>query len=96
MLVKYSPWRNGEDQWGVKIEEGKFADTTISINSIALGKDETSLEVDFNFLTITPETDPEKTHKQDFDAVLQPIIEDIIRAAVKLMEDHETRDPNTQ
>lgn len=95
MLVKYSPWRNGEEQWGVKIEEGRFTDTTISINNISLGQDETSLEVDFNFLTVTAGTDPENTERTEFDQLLQPIIEDIIRTAINLMEQDEARDSYT-
>lgn len=96
MLVKYSPWRHGDQTWGVKIEEGQFMETVISINNIDMPDAGNEIAVDFNFVNFTPGTDPENKDKQSFDAVLAPIIEDIIQQAVKHYQEHEARDTDSE
>lgn len=96
MLVKYSPWRDGEQAWGIKIEEGRFADTVLSINEISMPEQGNDIAVDFNFLTFPKDTQPEGVDKSDFDAILAPIIEDIIHKAIQHYQEHEARDPDTQ
>jgi|694.fasta_scaffold01926_5 hypothetical protein len=96
MLVKYSPWRHGEEVWGVKIEEGQFNETVISINSIDLSDESNDVAIDFNFLSTTPGTDPERNDKDAFDGILAPIIEDIIHKAVQHYQEHEARNTDTQ
>ena len=83
MPVEYSVWKHETQVWGVKIDAGKFHGTVISINDIGFVDDTPEVTVDFNFINIAPETDPEGSDKLEFDAVLGSIIEDIIKQAIQ-------------
>lgn len=96
MLVNYRPWRHENDNWGVTIEQGRFDGTSVAINNIELIEEDSSLAVDFNFLTTTPGTDPEKIDKEEFDNIFQHIIEDVIRHALELANQNENRNTDTE
>lgn len=86
MPAEYSVWKHENQIWGIKIEAGKFHGTVISINDIGFSEDTPEVTVDFNFLNISTGTDPEGSDKSEFDTVLGPIIEDIIKQAIKTHE----------
>ena len=82
MLTKYEPWsvKNDKmDAWGIKITEGKFKDAVISFTSIDL-KEDKDLEVDFHIVN-SPSEDKDYT-SEEFNQVLEAIINDIIRKAM--------------
>lgn len=96
MLVKYRPWNvqeNGIDAWGFVIDEGRYADTVISINDIKLLEDTDGVNLDY---TVYKKPDSlgeiNISEEQDFMDILQFILQDIIKRAV---DEHENREDST-
>jgi hypothetical protein len=96
MPVKYKPWtiqENNIDAWGFIIEDGRYADTVISINDIKLLEDVDGVNLDYNVYK-KPEslTNVNISEEQDFNNILQYIIEDIIKKAI---DEHDNRKDST-
>ena len=86
MLVKYKPWtiqENGIDAWGFIIEEGRYTDTVISINDIKFLEAVDGVNLDYNIYR-KPESlnDINISEEQDFNTILQYILEDVIKKAI--------------
>ena len=94
MLVKYEPWHHSDKAWGIKIVEGKFVDTIISINNVELGPDERGLmTLDFAFINKTKGLQEEEFKSEEFNLVMEKVLNDIIEKAINLYD--EDRDSNT-
>ena len=97
MPVKYEPWgfkHEDEEKWGVRILEGKFANSIIAFNDISFMEDDVNnLQLDYTVVT-TPESMIENymSNDPDFKNDMKEIIEDVIRKAI---DEHEDRDSNT-
>lgn len=96
MPVKYSPWsiqENGIDAWGFVIEEGKYAETVISINDIKLLEDVDGVNLDYN-VHKKPDSlnDINISEEKDFTDILQYVLEDIIKKAA---DEYENRKNST-
>lgn len=103
MLVQYEPWvyngnlsKEGEpeeikDLWGVKIQEGRYLDTVISLNSIEFtdekDNDGNNLQIDYTIISVPKEITKEDCACVEFEQILQYIIVDIINKATRLYED---------
>lgn len=97
MPVKYEPWGlKSEDKelWGIRILEGKFENTVLSFNDVALKEEEDSnLMLDYSVVQ-TPENMMENYMSEDpeFKAIMGEILEDILR---KAMDEYENRESNS-
>lgn len=98
MQVKmYEPWgfeKDGDAKWGVKILEGKFANTIISFNDISMEeRGDSNLQLDYTVVSC-PENMMEKymSEDPDFQKDMGSILEDIIRKAV---DEYENRNSNS-
>lgn len=96
MPVKYEPWgfeREEQSHWGVRILEGKFANTVISFNDISLQEEgDSNLQLDYTVVH-HPENMMEKymSEDPDFQKDMGWILEDILRKAIN---EHENRESN--
>jgi hypothetical protein len=91
MPVKYEPWsvRNGkQDLWGIKLLEGEFAGTTISINSVEMDdkSDDGTVALDFNFIQRPKGKTEEDLNSAEFNGVIADIINDILAKAINEFE----------
>jgi hypothetical protein len=97
MQVKYEPWgfeKEEQTVWGVRILEGKFANTVISFNDINLKEeDDSNLQLDYTVVH-HPENMMEKymSEDPDFQKDMGWILEDILRKAIN---EHENRESNS-
>lgn len=95
MQVKYEPWgfkKEDESLWGIRILEGKFANTVISFNDVSLKEDGNSnLQLDYTVLK-SPDDILEKymSEDPDFQKEMGWIMEDILRKAINEYENRES------
>lgn len=96
MQVKYRPWtiqENGIDAWGFVIDEGKYADTVISINDIKLLDDTDGVNLDYNVHKKPDSLESVNiSEEKDFADILQYILQDIIKKAI---DEHDNRKDST-
>jgi len=96
MPVKYSPWalkNEDKDLWGVKLLEGEFAGTIVSIASIALeDNSDGQLAVDFTIIEKPPHKDENDMKSEKFNTVFSGILNNMIEQA---MHDYENRDSDS-
>lgn len=97
MPVKYEPWSiNKEDKqlWGIKIVDGTYADTVLSINDIKFADEKSGdVELDYDYIVKTKGLSEEDYKTDEFDRIMSYILEDILR---KAMDDfNENRNSNT-
>lgn len=90
MPIAYEPWAIDNDKgefWGVKIRDGKFIGTIVSINEFKLS-DEVSGEasLDFNFIQKPEGMSDEELSSQEFTDVMSEIINDILNRAIENYE----------
>ena len=95
MQVKYEPWviRNDTGEvWGVKILDGEFAGTALSINELDEQEDSKELLLDYTVVQPPEGMKVEQVAGNNFDAILNFIISDILQKAVN---EYENRKGNT-
>lgn len=96
MQVKYRPWsiqENGIDAWGFVIDEGRYADTVISINEVKLLDDADGVNLDYNVYKKPDSLESVNiSEEKDFTDILQYILQDIIKKAI---DEHENREDST-
>ena len=91
MPVKYEPWgiknENG-DLWGVKLLEGNYTGTIISINSVEMDdkSDDGTVALDFNFVQRPKGKTEEDLNSAEFNGVVADIINDILAKAINEFE----------
>jgi len=97
MQVKYEPWgiNKAEKQlWGVKIVDGMYADTVISINELKFSDQiNGDVELDYDYITKTKGLSEEDYKTDEFNKIMSYILEDILRKAID--EHSKDRDSNT-
>jgi len=94
MQVKYEPWtiKNEKmDEWGFRIDDGEFAGTVISIKNTSI-TEEGEMALEFNFIATPPEKTSKELESQEFNQVLEYILNDILTKAVN---EFENRDNNS-
>jgi ribosome-associated toxin RatA of RatAB toxin-antitoxin module len=98
MQVKYEPWviRNDDKEvWGVKILDGKFENTTFSINELDQNDTNQSLELDYTVLSAPEGMVIEDVAGSEFDDVINFIIRDILQKAVNEYENRKSNSPES-
>ena len=91
MQVKYEPWvirADGKEVWGVKILDGKFENTTFSINELDDNDTNQSLELDYTVLSA-----PEGMVVEDVAGSF--IIKDILKKALDEYENRKSNSPES-
>ena len=98
MQTLYSPWGDNEKNiWGFMINEGKFADTIISINKFELNdKNSENCLLEFDFVNRTKDLDEGEFSSEDFNLLMQDIINDILRKAIDDYRDSNTAESVVQ
>jgi len=91
MPVKYEPWsvRNGkQDLWGIKLLEGEFAGTTISINSVEMDDNsgDGTAALDFNFIERPKGKSEADLNSEEFNRTIAEVINDILAKAINEFE----------
>lgn len=96
--VKYEPWvvRSEEKEvWGVKILDGKFENTSFSINELDQNDAKESLELDYTVLSAPDGMTVEEVKGEDFDAAINFIIRDILQKALDEFENRKSNSPES-
>ncbi|NBP02341.1 MAG: hypothetical protein EBU90_19935 [Proteobacteria bacterium] len=97
MQVKYEPWgfkKEGIDVWGIQIVEGKFKDTTISINDLEIMDDGSGeVKLDYEYVLKPKHLTDEDYTSDEFNRVISFVLEDLLKKAIT--NDVENRDSNT-
>jgi hypothetical protein len=96
MPVQYEPWgfKDEEQQvdlWGVKLLDGNFAGTTISINSVEMEDNNENVKLDFTFIRKPEGKTEEQLTSEEFNNIMAEVINDILR---KTINEFENRDGN--
>jgi len=90
MPIAYEPWAIDNDKgelWGVKIKDGKFNGTIVSINEFKLSDDVTGeASLDFNFIQKPEGVSDEVLSSQEFTDTMSEIINDILNRAIENYE----------
>ena len=95
MLVKYEPWKMVKEDieiWGVKILDGEYEGTALSINELETGENDDGLVLDYTVVKYPEGKEKDKDFGPEFDKVLNFIIEDILK---KAMDEYENRNRNS-
>lgn len=99
MPVKYEPWRidvkeEGKSPiFGIKILEGEFAGTRLSINEMDLEEDDSGkLSVDYTLIEFPEGKDNDNLVNDAFNTTFNEILVDIIE---KALNEFENRNSNT-
>ena len=98
MQVKYEPWiiRSEEKEvWGVKILDGKFENTSFSINELDQNDAKQSLELDYTVLSAPDGMTVESVNGEDFDEAINFIIRDILQKALDEYENRKSNSPES-
>ena len=98
MQVKYEPWviRSEEKEvWGVKILDGKFQNTSFSINELDQNDAKQSLELDYTVLSAPDGMTVESVNGEDFDETINFIIRDILQKALDEYENRKSNSPES-
>lgn len=96
----YEPWAVKNEQgelWGVKIKDGKFAETVISINNVKL-EDDTAGEatLDFTFINKTEGLTDDDFSSSSFNETISNVINDILNRAIELYENENRKNDSTE
>ena len=96
MPVQYEPWgfkdeEQKVDLWGVKLLDGNFAGTTISINSVEMEDNNENVKLDFTFIRKPEGKTEEQLTSEEFNNIMAEVINDILR---KTINEFENRDGN--
>ena len=95
MQVKYEPWivrSEDKEVWGVKILDGKFENTTFSINELDQDDANQNLELDYTVLSAPEGMVIEDVAGDEFHEVLSFVIKDILQ---KALDEHKNREGNS-
>jgi len=98
MQVKYEPWvirTDDKEIWGVKILDGKFENTTFSINELDQNDGNQSLELDYTVLSAPDGMVVEDVAGSEFDEVINFIIRDILQKALDEYENRKSNSPES-
>ena len=98
MQVKYEPWvirADGKEVWGVKILDGKFENTTFSINELDDNDTNQSLELDYTVLSAPEGMVVEDVAGEEFNDVISFIIKDILKKALDEYENRKSNSPES-
>jgi len=99
MPAKYEPWRidvkegNKPPIFGIKILEGEFAGTRLSINEMDLAEDNSGkLSVDYTLIEFPEGKNNDNIVDESFNITLNEILTDIIE---KALNEYENRNGNS-
>lgn len=86
----YEPWAIENDKgslWGVKIKEGKYNNTIVSINEFKLVDDSSGeATLDFNFIQKPEGVTDSELNSEEFTEIMSQVINDILNRAIENYE----------
>lgn len=98
MQVSYDPWsikKEGVDVWGIKINDGRYKDTVISINDINLDQGTNGeVKLDYEYLIRPKHLTDDDFNTEEFDKTMSFILEDILRKAMDESRNSYTSESN--
>lgn len=95
MQVKYEPWglsKKDVELWGVKILDGKYENTIISISNLEMAGEGGEVQLEFDFINKATGLNDSDYNGDDFNKIMSFILEDILRKAI---DDFKDRDSNS-
>jgi sulfite reductase beta subunit-like hemoprotein len=98
MQISYDPWsikKEGTDFWGIKINDGKYKDTIISINDMSFDAiNENEIKLDYEYLIRPKHLSDHDFNSDEFNQIISFILEDILRKAIDEDRDNNTSESN--
>ncbi|MFZ9611071.1 MAG: hypothetical protein ACO294_10255 [Methylococcales bacterium] len=96
----FKPWFVGEKDWGFEIIDGEFKEVTVQIEKLEFpAEDSPELQLDYHVVHKPDHISDEDIKGDMFKAVMEAIINDILREAIdihKQARDDDTKEPSTE
>lgn len=96
----FRPWFVGENDWGFEIIDGEFRDVALQITKLEFGENEAgNLVLEYNVVHKPELISDEDLKGEKFEAIVELVINDILREAVQAHEqarDNDPQEPNPQ